>query len=128
MKLRLERKIQLEHCTIGHLFVDDRFECFTLEDPEREVKVPGDTAIPGGMYKVIIDFSQHFQKDLPHILDVPGFEGVRIHPGNTDQDTEGCVLVGKAWYGGDFIGRSREAFDSLFSQLKEAHEITLEVV
>jgi hypothetical protein len=82
--------------------MQDKPELFTLEDAVREVpgapvagwKKSGVTAIPTGRFRVIIDHSEHFQKDLPHILNVPGFEGVRIHSGNTIADTEGCPLVG----------------------------------
>jgi hypothetical protein len=83
----------------------------TLEDVVREVqgqpvaswKVPGKTAIPRGRYLVTLDFSDRFQKIMPHILDVPGFGGVRFHGGNTDADTEGCILVAKNQIGPDLI-------------------------
>lgn len=108
-----------DKCTIGHLSIDGIDSgFFTLEPKVQEPKVVGHTAIPVGQYKVIIDWSDHFQKDLPHILDVPNFEGVRIHPGNTDSDTEGCILVGSSWNGNDFIGSSRDAFESVFEKIK----------
>lgn len=77
-------------------------ELFVLEDAVREQvgvpvekwKIAGATAIPCGRFRVIIDHSDHFNKDLPHVLGVPGFDGIRIHPGNTPLDTEGCLLVG----------------------------------
>lgn len=128
MKLSLKRNNLLEKCTIGILLVDGKdMGFFTLEDPIRDVKIPGDTAIPYGTYKVIIDYSKHFNRDLPLLLDVPNFEGVRIHSGNTDLDTEGCILVGKEWCKGDFIGKSREAFDELFDLIKDANELKLEI-
>lgn len=128
MKLTVARFNHRKTCTIGRLYIDDKgSEIFTLEDTVREEKIPGQTAIPEGRYKVIVDFSKHFGCDLPHILDVPGFEGVRIHPGNTDKDTEGCILVGKEWAGGDSIGRSRDAFNEIFDKIKQAPEVTLEV-
>jgi len=76
---------------------------YGLEDAVREVagkpvcdwKMPGQTAIPMGNYRVIINFSNRFQKFLPLLLDVPGFAGVRIHAGNTHKDTEGCILLGQ---------------------------------
>ncbi len=83
--------------TIGSLFVDGKRECFTLEDPVREgPKVMHETAIPAGTYPVIIDRSQRFGRMLPRVLHVPGFEGIRIHGGNTSSDTSGCILVGQS--------------------------------
>ena len=134
MKLRLERFKFGDTYTVGELFVDNRDECFVLEDVVRPLgeKVQNETAIPAGIYKVVIDFSEHFQKELPHILNVPMFEGVRIHSGNTSRDTEGCLLVGSVWTGKDEVLGSRKAFVHLFPQLKEAfdkkEEILLEIV
>jgi hypothetical protein len=87
---------------------------------EREVKIPGKTAIPRGIYRVVLDYSVRFQRQMPHILDVPGFEGIRIHSGNTAADTEGCILVGLT-KANSFIGQSRIAFDRLFDSLEKAH-------
>ena len=107
--------------TIGRLFIGCVYQCYTLEDKVREgPKIMHKTAIPAGRYRVIIDHSTRFDKDLPHILDVPEFEGIRIHSGNTDEDTSGCILVGTTWTKGDFIGNSRLAFNQLFPQIKEA--------
>lgn len=128
MKLTVQRFKFLEKCTIGHLLKEDiDTGFFTLEDKMREEpgisvevwKINGETAIPRGIYRVGVSFSDHFQKDLPILNDVPGFVGVRIHPGNIDSDTEGCILVGKTWLGADFIGQSREAFNEVFSWIKE---------
>lgn len=134
MKLRLERFEFGPTYTIGELFVNDKDECFVLEDVVRPLgeKVQNETAIPFGIYKVVIDFSEHFQKELPHLLNVPMFEGIRIHSGNTSADTEGCLLVGSTWGKGDEILGSRNAFNHLFPQLKAAfdkkEEILLEIV
>ena len=92
MELRVERTDFSETSTIGKLYVDDQFECYTLEDKVRPVKIKGKTAIPAGRYEVIVNFSQRFGRMLPLFLNVPNFEGVRIHPGNTAADTEGCIL------------------------------------
>jgi hypothetical protein len=120
--------------TVGRLSVGCVYQCFTLEDKVRPsgVKVEHETAIPAGKYDVTITFSQHFQKELPSVNNVPLFKGIRIHSGNTDLDTSGCILVGEDWPGGDMIQQSRVAFDKLFPQMKEAiakgEKITLEVI
>ena len=134
MKLVCRRVEYHDKYTVSRLYVDNVYECFVLEDTVRApgVKIPGETAIPAGTYKVIIDHSEHFNRSLPHILDVPNFEGVRIHSGNTDADTEGCLLVGNTWSGIDFIGGSRDAFDHLFPKLLDSlsinEEVTIEIV
>lgn len=97
MKLTLERITYSEEATIGRLFLDNEYYCYTLEDTVRPagVKVYGKTAIPAGTYKVIVNQSTRFKKLLPLLLDVPGFEGIRIHGGNTADDSLGCILVAK---------------------------------
>jgi len=133
MKLLLERLQRDSDVTIGSLAVDGDFECWTLEDPVRPagVKIYGETAIPFGHYQVDITQSQRFKRELPLLLDVPNFAGVRIHPGNTPANTEGCVLVGLDRLQKS-IGRSRLAFDALFAKLVRAKSrgeaITLEIV
>lgn len=122
MKLDLHRTTFTQNSTIGELFVDGKFECFILEDlmrPAGAVKVPGKTAIPNGTYKVILNQSPRFKRILPRLLDVPGFEGILIHPGNTPADTDGCLLPGRT-RAVDFVGASRPAFDALFAKLKAA--------
>jgi hypothetical protein len=109
-----------DNYTIGIMAIDGEFYCYTLEDKVREVKIAHETAIPEGTYDVIIDYSNRFQKDMPHILKVPGFDGIRIHSGNTDADTDGCILVGMDWQKGDFINRSREAYNGFFTKLQAA--------
>jgi hypothetical protein len=122
MLLTLHRKYFTERSTIGMLSVNGKTECFTLEDRVHDgPKVAGRTAIPLGTYNVIVNESQRFKRLLPLLLEVPGFEGVRIHCGNTDADTEGCILVGKR-RGNDMIFESRAAFDHLFPQIAEARE------
>lgn len=130
MELRLERTERSGNSTIGELSVDGQFECFTLEDIERLNKIKGETAISVGRYEVVITQSQRFGRLLPLLLDVPEFEGVRIHPGNTAADTEGCILVGVTKSEGS-IGQSRVAFDQLFNKLKAASDtekIFIEIV
>lgn len=133
MELTVKRFEFGTNYTIGKLSVDGVYECYTLELKVREpfVKVQGQTAIPQGTYKVTIDYSNRFGKDMPHVLDVPQFEGVRIHQGNTDKDTEGCILLGNTWAGGDFIGNSVLAFNAFFPKLEAAikagQEVTLTI-
>lgn len=137
LALKLERSWCGAKCTIGTLTVNGAYECFTLEDVVRENgepvnawKIPGETAIPTGTYTVIVTPSVRFKRDLPLVMDVPGFQGIRIHPGNTAADTEGCILVGLA-KGPDFVSESRKAFDQLFPKIKAAvdsgEKVTLEV-
>ena len=126
MKLLLKRLHRTEHSTIGELYVDGKFECYTLEDKEREVKIKSETAIPKGTYIVWITLSNRFKKLLPILINVPNFEGVRIHSGNTNHDTEGCILVGTT-RSKDFIGNSRVAFQRLFKKMQSAKDITLTI-
>jgi hypothetical protein len=122
MNLKLVRKTFTEESTMGELSVNGKFECFTLEDRVRAIaapKVHGETAIPEGIYEVIISFSDKFKKLLPLLLNVPNFEGIRIHSGNTKADTEGCILVGQS-KAKDFVGGSRAAFNVLFPKLQAA--------
>lgn len=124
MLITVKRLYKGENSIIGELSIDGVFECFTLEDLERPVKIKGETAIPRGTYKVIINQSRRFKRLLPLLLNVPNFEGVRIHPGNTNHDTEGCILVGKT-RSKEYIGQSRKAFDKLFKKMQKAKDITL---
>jgi hypothetical protein len=121
MKLLLVRDMPQPECTLGKLFIDGAFECFTCEDVERPEgqKVHGKTAIPRGTYRVVITRSNRFQRDLPLLLDVPNFEGIRIHPGNTAADTEGCILPGIERLPGRVL-RSRDAFAEVFDAVRNA--------
>jgi Family of unknown function (DUF5675) len=130
MNLRLLRKTFTDASTIGELSVDGKPECFTLEDKVRAVKIFGKTAIPAGIYEVTITFSEKFKKPLPLLLNVPNYAGIRIHPGNKPEDTEGCILVGTT-RSKDFIGNSKVAFAALFTKLQAAllkEKIFIEVV
>lgn len=119
MILTLVRKIFTEESTIGHLSVNGEFECYTLEDRVRAKKVHGKTAIPMGHYEVLITHSKRFNRQMPLLLNVPNYAGVRIHPGNTAAHTEGCILVGKQ-KGSNHIGGSRLAYRALFRKLNRA--------
>lgn len=126
MNLSLVRDAWVEDVTLGKLYVDGVYECETLEDFDRRLeadgeKIPDETCIPRGTYVVVVDFSQRFRRELPRLLEVPQFEGVRIHPGNYARDTSGCILVGQV-RNYDSIGRSVLAFNHLFPQLETAYE------
>lgn len=127
MNLLLKRSRSTSVSTPGALFVDGDFECYTIEDVVRQTKIHGQTAIPAGRYHLIINQSNRFKRLLPLLLDVPEFEGVRIHPGNTAADTEGCILVGDVPQG-DFLGSSRVAFDRLFAKLKAAFDAGQQII
>ena len=121
MELVLTRKWLTPNSTIGELAVNGKFECFILEDhfPTPYVKVDGKTCIPLGRYEVIINHSQRFNMDMPLLLGIPGFAGVRIHPGNTAADTEGCLLTGQT-RGVDVVNNSRAAWYALFPKIQHA--------
>ncbi len=97
--LELNRIAKKPLYTIGRLFVDGKYFCDTLEDRcrdlDKEEKVMNGTAIPEGIYEVIVNVSAKFRRKLPLLLDVPHFSGIRIHRGNMDKDTSGCILVGE---------------------------------
>ena len=128
MEIRINRIARKERYTIGNMYVDDTYFCDTLEDADRELtdtmeideilamKVKAQTAIPTGKYDVILTFSQRFRRVLPLLLSVKGYEGVRIHPGNTNKDTEGCLLVGENKAKGQVLN-SRATFEKLMSVL-----------
>jgi hypothetical protein len=118
MKLDLIRKEFTSHSTIGDLLIDSVFFCFTLEDVVRDIKILKETAIPYGTYQVITNYSNRFHRVMPLILNIPNFEGVRIHPGNSNVDTEGCILVGLKKTE-NYILQSVFAFNKLFPLLQE---------
>jgi len=129
LELLLKRSVKTDLSTIGKLSVNGKFLCLTLEDKDRDlvqtmpaaniskIKVFGKTAIPGGRYEIILNQSTRFKRELPLLLNVPGFSGIRIHSGNSDKDTEGCILVGTDQQA-NWISESRKAFDVLMVLLK----------
>jgi hypothetical protein len=121
VEINVVREQYRPESTIGRLFVDGHFECYTLEDGIRTNKVYGRTAIPAGRYTVEINYSPAFKKPLPILRNVPKFEGVRIHPGNTPENTLGCILVGRNWQpGAEQIAASRVAFGPLMTKIQAA--------
>jgi hypothetical protein len=99
MVINVDRKWKKETYTVGRLYINNEYYCNTLEDRVRrlpqEKKVPGETAIPAGKYNVVYTLSPKFKRRLPRLENVPFFDGILIHPGNSAGDTQGCILVGK---------------------------------
>lgn len=141
MELRLKRIARRDTYTIGRLYVDGEYFCDTCEDVDRglrqdmaqsvirAIKRKGVTAIPTGRYRVTMDVQspkfrtkamyQFCNGYLPRLINVPGYEGVLIHVGNTAKDTEGCLLVGRNTKVGKVL-ESRATFVKLYERLRKA--------
>jgi hypothetical protein len=122
VNLTLNRQQLGPKSTLGELLVDGAFVAFSLEDryrPPPEKKVPGETCIPCGRFEVVITHSPRFGVDMPLLLNVPDFSGVRIHAGNTPADSSGCILVGKARQL-DKVLDSRTAYAEVFQRIQAA--------
>lgn len=148
MKLLLKRMAKMEKYTIGKLYIDGKYFSDTLEDTDRnltstmskdeivKVKVYGKTAIPTGTYVVDMNtvspkfgkrsWAQPYEGKVPRLQDVPGYEGVLIHPGNTADDTSGCILVGRNKVKGQVV-ESQNTFHSLMNILKGDNDITITI-
>lgn len=125
----LTRVSKSDISTVGLLFRNKDFMCFSLEDRDRilnskmlekdikAIKVPKATAIPTGHYEVIINYSNRFKHNLPYIKEVKGFTGIRIHKGNRHKDTEGCILLGLT-ASREFVNESTLAFLKFYDQLE----------
>lgn len=129
MKITVQRQPSQGGATIGKLSIDGEFACYTLEDEIREVegepvaswKIKGATAIPAGEYSVTLENSARFGADTLTINNVPGFVAIRMHAGNTSEDTEGCLLLGMAATGHSLQGgTSRPAVALIKSQVQRA--------
>ncbi len=118
MELTLNR-LSFKKSVLGELLVDGVFECFTLEDLDK--------MIPAGRYEVVVTYSLRFKTMLPILLNVPGRSGIRIHAGNSEADTEGCILVGQAGGLVDWIGQSRLALNALMMKLAHRQSIWITV-
>lgn len=133
MELNVKRIARKDGYTIGRLFINNEYFCDTLEDTDRGLsstmqvneilakKVKEQTAIPTGKYDVILTFSPRFKRVLPLLLSVKGYEGVRVHAGNTNKDTEGCLLVGENKAKGQVIN-SRATLEKLMSILLDCEK------
>jgi len=96
MKILIQRKPTTPTYTEGEMFINGEWWAMTLEDTVRKgKKVYGQTAIPAGKYRVVVDYSEKFRKKMTHILSVPGFEGIRLHQGCHPRDSYGCPLLSK---------------------------------
>lgn len=130
MHIRLVRQVFRDSCTHGAIYIDGKFQCFTLEDTVRgdgdpatvgQWKQPKITAIPYGTYEIKTRVWQKHQKLVPWLQNVPGYEYVYIHWGNWAKDTDGCILVGQArGIDTDSIGNSQKAFEPLMGKILEA--------
>lgn len=140
MEILVKRKWKTEKSTIGELYIDGKFECYTLEDKDRgldqsqdetsiaKIKVYGETAIPKGRYQVILSMSNRLKKVLPEILNVKGFQGIRIHSGNIPGDSLGCILLGRK-KGDNIVTESKLAmtpFQEKLSKSKDKIYLTIE--
>lgn len=143
MILRLQRLASYDDYTIGAFYVNGKLQCFTLEDEKRNVKVWGETRIPAGVYKLRLQTAGNmspryatkfsFHKGMLHLLNVPNFEGVFIHIGNTDDDTAGCILLGLSHsVGSNLIGNSTSAYMQTYPSIADAisngEQVTINIV
>ena len=140
MKLKLNRIALRKTYTIGKLYIDGKYFCDTLEDAVRdtnksgkfdngEKKVKGKTAIPYGIYEIKWTYSPRFKKYTPQLMNVPQFEGIRIHAGNSSTDTEGCLLLGQNKKVG-MVLNSRATINKFYPIIKEAcsnGKVTIEI-
>lgn len=131
MDLLQIRKPSTPKYTISNLFVNGIWQCFILEDPVRDIKIPKITAIPFGRYRVVFEWSGKFNRALPTVLDVPDFKYIRFHSGTNEDDTEGCLITGKKFWAGK-VWFSRKALDEFIAVLSPAaarqEEIILNIV
>lgn len=124
MQIIVKRDTPTANSTPGRLFVvehgKERFICYTLEDIPRAIKIPGKTAIPVGEYQVTISHSARFKRQLPLLHAVPNFTGIRIHGGNTHENTEGCLLVGRVRNSSDRISNCAPALAEVMRLISNA--------
>ena len=142
MELKLIRKYRKTDYTIGILYINNEYFCEILEDIDRglkdsmsleeikKIKIKDQTCIPYGKYQILMTYSPKYKKIMPLINNVKGFEGIRIHSGNTNKDTSGCLLPGFNKIKGQVIN-SRETFNKLYSLIQTAinnkENVTIEI-
>lgn len=146
MILRLVRFSSGPESTLGALFADGKFVCFSLEDEYRKVKVPGETRIPAGTYEIKLRSigGMHFKyaarfadfhQGMLWLQDVPGFEWIYLHCGNTDADTAGCILVGDGIHENvttrGYLNGSVSAYERIYKPIaraiKDGERVMIEV-
>lgn len=142
MELLLERKYCKKEYTIGNLYINGVFYCNILEDTVRdfnkngifdcgEIKIKGSTAIPYGEYDIIVTYSPKFKRELPILLNVPAFDGIRIHRGNTNKDTKGCLLPGENKERGKVINSTKYELDltnKIKTELSKGKKVKIKIV
>jgi uncharacterized protein YukE len=148
MKLKLVRFSSQQDSTSGLLFINDQFACYTLEDEQREIKVYGETAIPlgeyeikfrtvGGFHEKYSDRFKSIHKGMLELQNVPNFQYILIHCGNTDENTAGCILIGDSQENNilmkdGFIGKSSQAYARVYpliaNELEKGNKVTIEIV
>ncbi|MEM5807420.1 MAG: DUF5675 family protein [Candidatus Aenigmatarchaeota archaeon] len=134
MNLILKRYIYTDLATIGDLYqiIDNKLIlfCNTLELPEINSLQPKKICIPQGYYQIKITYSPKFKKNMPELINVPDRIGIRIHTGNTANDTDGCILVGQynKTYGANYIANSKVTFEKLFNELIKYQENNIIIV
>lgn len=150
MEILLDRFFKGPKYTVGHLYIDGKYFCDTIEDVDRGLlnsmplseikakKIPSKTAIPRGIYKITLDVvsPKYSKRDfyikvckgkVPRILNVKGFEGILIHAGNTEEDSAGCIILGENKVKGKVIN-SRATFEKFYKELlKDKNNITIEI-
>ena len=140
MKLTLKRIALRPTYTIGKLYIDDVYFCDTIEDTVRDInkngkfdngekKIHSKTAIPYGIYEIKWTYSPRFKKYTPQLMNVPSFEGIRIHAGNTSADTEGCLILGENKQVGKVLN-SRATINKFYPIIKKAcskGKVTIEI-
>ena len=139
MKLLLKRKLLTNTYTMGELWVNDVFFCHTIEDKVRAKsglwnklkKVYAQTAIPYGVYPVMVTWSNRFKRPLTGVFSVPDFEGIRIHNGSTEKSSAGCIIVSHKKYQDGMLANDKSAMNQLCVLIEDAQKkekVTLEII
>lgn len=142
MDLLLERKYLKKEYTLGALSINGKYFCDILEDTVRDInkdgtfdcgefKIKGHTAIPYGEYEIVLTYSPKFKRELPLLLNVPHFEGIRVHRGNSIQDTKGCLLPGENRERGKVLNSTKyeiELVDRIKKAIKNKEKVTIKII